>query len=297
MPKISVVIPTYNAAVFLNRAVQSVNAQTYRDFEIIIADDGSDDETAAAVERVSNCRYFKIPHSGLPAAARNFGVQQAQSEYIAFLDSDDVWLPDKLRVQSQILDVDSEIGLVCSNALVTTNNNPCSGEVYLKPGQGKTGKVLKELVKDNFIITSTVLMRRDLFRSAGGFSEEPWLRALEDYDLWLRVAASSAIHYVEEPLAFYRYSSASLSRSAHESHHWRAMADIFDRCLRNTNVRIEDGLAQTIEQSMAMSRCSECDVYLNDQDYSALLTAWLNFLGKQPMRALKYMAVKLAGRR
>src|SRR5579871_3045640 len=101
MPRISVVIPTYNAAVSLSRAVQSVKAQTCRDFEIIIVDDGSDDETSSVAEKFSNCRYFRITHSGLPAVPRNFGVKQALSPYIAFLDADDEWAPDKLQVQSQ----------------------------------------------------------------------------------------------------------------------------------------------------------------------------------------------------
>lgn len=289
-------IPTYNAAVFLSRAVQSVNAQTCRDFEIIIVDDGSDDETSAVAAQFSNCRYFRIPHSGLPAVSRNFGVNQVQSEFIAFLDADDEWAPDKLQVQSQILETHSGIGLVCSNAFLVKNDDPDNRALYLKPGQGRTGKVLKELVKDNFIITSTVLMRTDLFRSAGGFSEEPILRALEDYDLWLRVSDAAAIHYVEKPLAFYRYSPSSLSRSTGDCQHWRTIRYIFDRCNRNTNGRIEDGLSQTIAQSIAMSRCAECDLHLNARQYSALLTAWLDFLGRQPVRALKYMAAKLAGR-
>jgi glycosyltransferase involved in cell wall biosynthesis len=267
---ISVVIPAYNAAAFLDRAVQSVNAQTFRDIETIIVDDGSGDETPAAAERLSNCRYFRIAHSGLPAVPRNFGVKQAQGEYIAFLDADDEWVPGKLQVQSQILEANSGIGLVCSNAFVMRDDHRDTGELYLKPGQGKTGKVLKQLAKDNFIITSTVLMRKDLFHSSGGFSEEPQLCALEDYDLWLRVAGVADIRYVEEPLAFYRDSPSSLSRVTRD---------------------------QTVAQSIAMAKCAECDVHLNAHEYSELVAAWLRFLEKQPLRALKYMAVKLSGSR
>src|SRR5215472_17119543 len=130
MPRISVVIPTYNAAAFLNRALRSVNAQTCRAFEIIIVDDGSDDETSSVVEQFSDCRYFRIAYSGLPAVCRNFGVKQAQGEYIAFLDADDEWIPDKLHVQSQILEANSGIGLVCSNAFVTKDGDPNNRELY-----------------------------------------------------------------------------------------------------------------------------------------------------------------------
>ena len=136
MACVSVIIPTFNRFPFLCRAVDSVLKQTHGDVEIIVVDDGSTDETPALFsQQFSSVHYVKVEHSGLPAVARNAGIRLAKGEFVAFLDSDDEWLPDKLSQQVTALHNHPTVGLVCTNAFVLHQgeNNPL--EPYLRKDQ------------------------------------------------------------------------------------------------------------------------------------------------------------------
>jgi glycosyltransferase involved in cell wall biosynthesis len=293
MPRIAVIVPTYNRATLVKRAINSVLAQTYTDYELVVVDDGSEDNTPEVLRQYTGCRYLRLEHSGLPAVARNAGVRSTDAPYVAFLDSDDEWLPDKLTVQTGILESDPDAGLVCTNAFVIEGDDPKKEELYLKPGQGKSGRVLKELIRDNFIITSTVLMRRDVFERSCGFSEESELRAVEDYDLWLRVGTTCAIHYVPEPLAMYRRGATSLSKNRGGAEHWRVLSYIFERCRRNLNVKDAGGLLSALDESLATSRRAQCDAYLREHEHREFSKTFCGFFSKQPVPALKYLLAKV----
>ena len=117
MPRVSVIIPTYNRADLLGEAIDSVLAQSYQDFEMIVADDGSTDETAMVASKYGDkVRFLALPHRGQPAAPRNAGIAAATGEYISFLDSDDLYLPDKLALQVPALDENPKVGMVYSSA-------------------------------------------------------------------------------------------------------------------------------------------------------------------------------------
>jgi len=296
MPRVSVIVPTFNHAAFLQRAIESIRAQTLTDSEILIVDDGSEDETEAVARQCGQCVYIKIPHSGLPAIARNAGVRKATGTYIAFLDADDQWLPNKLQLQTEVLDHDPNVGLVCSNALIE-NDAGTTRQLYLKPAQGKTGRVLPDLLRDNFIVTSTVLMRRDVFESTGGFSEAQELRALEDYDLWIRVAARTRIHFLSEPLAVYQKSSTSLS-SMQNSEHWRGLEYLFEklRVSLNPGGGETEPLNPILESRLSSCRSAQCDTYLAERHYSKFSKSLADFFSKQPVQAVKYAVVKIAGK-
>src|SRR6516165_5246405 len=118
LPRIAVIIPTYNRASLVTRAIESVLAQTYTNYELVVVDDGSEDNTLEIVKQYTGCRYVRLEHSGLPSVARNAGVRSTDTPYVAFLDSDDEWLPGKLTVQTEILESNPDVGLVCSNAFV-----------------------------------------------------------------------------------------------------------------------------------------------------------------------------------
>lgn len=199
---VSAIIPTYNRAASVCRAIESVLQQSYTPVEVLVCDDGSTDATIETIQRrfaeQPRVQVLALPHSGLPAVARNAGLRAAQGEWIAFLDSDDQWHSDRLEIQVAVLQVPPEVGLVCSNArLEGLPHNYFSHP----PRVGRGG--LADLLRDNFIIASSVLVRRELLARVGGFCEDQRLRAVEDYDLWLRVAASAGVRYVDAPLVSY----------------------------------------------------------------------------------------------
>lgn len=239
MPKISIIIPTYNRSALVVQTIESVLAQTYQDFEIIVSDDGSTDGTQQALARLfgNTIQYLCNPHSGLPAVARNAALDIARGDYIAFLDSDDLWLPEKLSLQARVLDEHPEIGLVCSNALMLRDDEMVEQELYLRAGQGKSGRVFLDLLEDNFIITSSVIARYDAIIQAEKFPEAKTLLAMEDYALWLRIALDWEVSYLEDSLAEYRDISATSIRWKQDlSGHWRGMIYILDS-FRQTSLK------------------------------------------------------------
>src|SRR5437870_3455577 len=132
---IAVIIPTYNRASSLKRAIESVNAQTLPARQVIVVDDGSEEDIAAVVRPYGNCVYRRIEHSGLPAVVRNAGLGMTDADYVAFLDSDDEWLPHKLERQ-----LSSNCGFVCSNASLVVDDGSAR-RPYLPVGQTHVGRV------------------------------------------------------------------------------------------------------------------------------------------------------------
>lgn len=200
-PTVSVVIPTYNRAKFLGAAVASVRAQTYPCAEIVIVDDGSTDDTPGVVARLGDgVHYVKQANAG-PAAARNRGIQEARGDVVAFLDTDDRWLPQKIARQVEILQREPEVALVCADMAIedeagtiqVASNFEHRGMLPLFAGlDGRpVPHAPRLLLKINFINTSTVLARRDVLQAMKGF--DPRLRYGEDLELWLRIAARHAV--------------------------------------------------------------------------------------------------------
>jgi glycosyltransferase involved in cell wall biosynthesis len=211
-PVVSVIIPTYQSAETLPRALDSVLRQEFQDFEIIVVDDGSTDDTRAVVEGVmaadSRVRYLYQENQG-PAVARNKGVANASAELIAFLDADDEWYPHKLQEQVEILRENPHIDFVISDSLsINAVNNQSiaysslhahviqnlkmkrvqeSNDVYII----LNGQLRQTIYERNFINTSTVVMRKGVFREAGGF--DPTWRGPEDKDFWIRLPLSNAV--------------------------------------------------------------------------------------------------------
>ena len=210
---VSVIIPTYNRADYLKLALKSVLEQTHKNIEVLVADDGSTDNTAEIVLSFNEPRikYFYQKNTGTPGAARNFGLRKASGDYVAFLDDDDMWLPEKLEIQVDYLRKHPEYYLVYSNAWIIDENGVRKG-LLVKSESFKEGEIFEELVKSNFIPQPTVLMRRDIFENIGFFNENPSLKAVADYEYWLRVSLHFKIGFVKEPLAMYRVHSKAMSR-------------------------------------------------------------------------------------
>jgi glycosyltransferase involved in cell wall biosynthesis len=193
---VSVIIPVFNRPEFSLRAVGSVLVQTCRDFELVVVDDGSTEEMTAVEAAVINGggRYYRRANQGV-AAARNFGVAQTDGSWIAFLDSDDCWTEEKLRVQSEFLEVHT-CYKICQTEEVWFRHgkfvNP--RRHHAKP----EGDAFSQSLKLCCISPSSVMIARDLFLEHGGFDER--MRVCEDYDLWLQVTARHQVGLVREAL-------------------------------------------------------------------------------------------------
>ena len=198
MPKISIIIPTYNRRELVREAIASVMAQSYRDFELIVVDDGSEDRTAAIVHEFAGVRYVYQPNRGV-SAARNHGVALSSGELIAFLDSDDLWQPRKLEHQVLFFVTYPEVP-ICQTEEIWLRNG-----VRVNPHNKhrKTGGDLFARSLERCLVSpSTVMLSRDLFERIGGFDES--LSVCEDYDLWLRITATMPVHLIEIPLVIKR---------------------------------------------------------------------------------------------
>ncbi len=209
MPKVSVIIVTYNRAALLPTAITSVLQQTFQDFEIIVVDDASQDETPAVVADFQDhrIRYIRHEQNTGEAGARNTGVTNATGEYIAFLDDDDEWLPDKLALQVDVLENSpARVGVVYTGR--STIDGATKKVVSIRiPTQG--GDLLPELRKGNPITNSSVLLRKECFSKVGLFDEQIVYGL--DYDMWIRIAGAYHFEYVAKLLVKYTVHEKSLS--------------------------------------------------------------------------------------
>ena len=211
-PKVSVIIPTYNRKDLLSEAIESVLRQTFTDYEVIVVDHGSTDGTAEWVQATypNRVRCVPLPYCELPACARNAGIRAARGEFVAFLDSDDLWLPHTLNRLTQSARADPAAGLYFG--LAEAFEGAKSRHTTIDPARPRSGHVFEQLLRSNFVAIPTVMVRRDVLQALGGFDEGPAYRAAEDYHLWLRIAYRHAFHFIPEVLARYRLHGSNLSR-------------------------------------------------------------------------------------
>jgi glycosyltransferase involved in cell wall biosynthesis len=203
MPKVSVVIPTHNRASFLRAAINSVLNQTFQDFEILIVDDASKDQTPELIRSFMDPRIKYIRHhtNKGQGVTRNDGIRRTSGEFIALLDDDDEWLPHKLEKQVRLLESSpSDVGLIYTGLYTMDASNK---QVLNVVSPEQRGYALEQLWLRNFIGTcSSVLIRRIVFDKVELFDEK--LAAKADYDLWIRIAEEFAIDYIREPLVLFR---------------------------------------------------------------------------------------------
>ena len=193
--KISVIIPTWNRSSYLVRALESVFAQSVLPHEVIVVDDGSTDDTREIIKQnFSNARYLYQENRGV-SSARNTGIQAAQGDWIALLDSDDCWLPNKLEHQQQLLRNNPD-ARICHSDEIWIRNGKRVNPMKKHAKQG--GYIFKHCLPLCSISPSSIIIRRDLFDEIGLFDES--LPACEDYDLWLRMCAAYPVLYADEAL-------------------------------------------------------------------------------------------------
>ncbi len=228
-PHVSIVIPTYNRSTIVRRAIDSVLGQTFRDFEIVVVDDGSTDDTRGALSDYPECvRYVRQDNAG-PAAARNHGMRIARGDFIGFLDSDDVYLSHNIAAHLECFGRNPGAGLVYAGAEVVDAEGKRIKEVRPRPVD--RGLVLERLARYNFITSSTVLMRREAMDFAGPMNVTLWFA--EDWFYWMRVASRFPIDFVGEVLVRYQRNRVSLS-------HGTPLTEIADRTMQMFAVAFAD---------------------------------------------------------
>ena len=208
-PRVSVVIPTLNRLSLLREAVASVEAQTWRDYEIIVVDDGSSDGTAEWLRSQTGVRRV-IQERGGVARARNAGIHVARGELIAFLDSDDLWEPKKLERQIAHLDAHPQCGLLATEVTAFDERGLLPAKSKARLYSIANGMVARQLLFGNWIATSSALVRRSCLDKVGVFDEEMGNFG-EDWQLWVRIAAEFPLHFLAEPLVRYRVHTECLT--------------------------------------------------------------------------------------
>ena len=210
---VSIVLPTYNRASFLIQALDSVSNQTYEKWEIIIIDNFSNDETSKVISKIQDerIRYFQLKNYGLVSKSRNLGIKLARGEWIAFLDSDDIWHPMKLEIQLFFL---NEYDLLCSKMIDFSGNFCKSNFGIISEGNVVVKNIPKyRLLAGNPIPNSSVICKASLLKKYK-ISEDKSLISVEDFDLWIRMSKNGIkIGKVNNVLLYYRISKNQLSAS------------------------------------------------------------------------------------
>ncbi|MBD2363320.1 glycosyltransferase [Anabaena minutissima FACHB-250] len=210
MPKVSVIIPAYNAINYLPETIKCLFNQTFDDFEVIIVDDGSSDGTAEWVSQIKDSRVKLVSQQNQGSSgARNTGIKHSQCEFIAFMDADDFWQPTKLEKQIRVLESNPEIGLVYNWVAYINEKSEPTGRI-VKPDA--EGYIWDKFTARNLIECGSVpMIRSQCFEQVGVFDAS--IDAAPDWDMWLRIAAVYPCALIREPLVSYRQHSHNKSKN------------------------------------------------------------------------------------
>ena len=220
MPRVTVVLPVFNHERYVEDALHSIFAQTYPDFEIAAVDDGSTDASLEILHRYrSRVKIIEGSHGG-PAAARNRAIAATDSEFVAFMDADDVCSPERLRLSLAKLEIEGFDVIASALSFIDASGEPLPGE-WARPGHAANDH-WASLLERNWIGTPSVLLRRSVLDSTGLFDEK--FTHAEDYDLWLRIGRGHSIGYIESPLIQCRRHGANTSGSIESHQYFERMA-------------------------------------------------------------------------
>lgn len=238
-PLVSVIIPVFNGAKYVGQAIASALDQTYSNYEIIVANDGSTDDTAEVLKQFGHkITVLHLNHAGI-CAARNAAIQKSKGEFIALLDSDDLWEPEKLQEQIDYFKAHPEFALVYSYS--TNFTNEAEGDVALVKKIDFEGDIFKDIFFKNSFANSTIVMRREAFDAVGGYDES--LKAMEDYELNLRISRAYKIGRVPESLMRRRIHPDSFYTSGYDNQYTYQLP-VYDKILSNKAIEAELGTAK-----------------------------------------------------
>lgn len=245
-PTVSVVIPTYNAASLLPDAVEGVLAQTYPEVEVIVVDDGSTDETPEVMAQYEDAVRYIRKENGGSASARNRGIREAEGAFIALLDADDVWMPEKLERQMAQFDAHPDLMWSYTNWVLVDEDSeePVYYAHQVMECQG--GDVLRPLLGRLFIPPSTEVIRREVFDEVGLYDESELHRISEDWEFSLRVAERYPVGYVEEPLMKRRRHAGKKTSTMDLEHALRSRRAIIEKTVHRNPDRLKDLLPSAL---------------------------------------------------
>lgn len=302
-PRVSVVIPAYAAAAFIELTLDSVAAQTYRDFEIIVVDDSSPDDTKPVVDRWlartgSRGTCVRRPN-GRIAAARNTGLKAASGELIALLDHDDLWRPEKLALCVAEFDARPETVLVGHHTDVVEGGKVLRVE---RKGPAVASMYDRLLFEANAVAPSGAVFRRDKALEIGGFREEPQFNTVEDYDFWMRLAQKGPFRFLDAVLSSYTVIPGSASRRV-EYHHSNLEALLRDHFVTRLGanpglsgrLRMRRRLSFVYRSAVAALLEPGSDAALRRSYARRMLAAW-PLSARNLGRAAQALLAELAGR-
>jgi glycosyltransferase involved in cell wall biosynthesis len=282
-PAVSIILPTYDRLEFLPAAIESVFAQSFTDWELLVADDGSSADTRTFLQALADpprVRVIWLAHSGKPSVARNAALREARGEYVAFLDSDDVWLPGKLAAQMASLRRHPQRQWSYTRFAQVDAAGHARASANITDWPAPSGWILEKLLKDETVIAlPSVVVSQLLLQQLGGFDEE--LVMCEDDELWLRLAAHSEIDGIDEPLTLIRRHG---QHSGSDIAAWQDRRRVFDKAaragaggqhdalLRKLRVEMATGLAKS--QAASGERLSVLGTLLSSVPYSWRYRAW-----------------------
>lgn len=216
MPRVSIVIPAYNAENTVTETLESVADQTFKDYETVVVDDGSTDHTSEIVSRFGSEVILLSKQNGGPASARNLGIKKSSGFYIAFLDADDIWKPNKLEIQMEYMSQHDDVGFSYTQAecfSLDKHNKKIGRRDFICDLEGY---VFKDLFWSNFIINSSVMAKKSALAKVGLLDESKALIGAEDYDLWLRLSRKYKLGCIKDKLLYYRLGENSLVGESYE---------------------------------------------------------------------------------
>jgi glycosyltransferase involved in cell wall biosynthesis len=250
-PLFSVIIPTYNRALKVIRAIESVLSQTFTDFDIWVIDDGSTDQTGQQLEPYLNRIHYLFQKNGGAANARNLGIQQSSGKYVAFLDSDDRWYPQKLASIAAAICTQPETGLFYSQCDVA---NGADKKLWVDKSRAVYQNAYRSLLMGDFITASSTVVRRTCLEHVGKF--DPARVPCEDWDLWLRIAREYPIYLVPKILVRFEYSNPD--KLTANIQRWLNAHDQVIEGVFNRDPTLQQDFRQTIRANIAYVKGRIC---------------------------------------
>ena len=225
MPTVSVIVPTLDDRDYLEEALKSILAQSFWDYEVIVVDGGSSDQSLAVIRRYEKrISWFRQSGKGV-SRAKNEAIAKARGEYITFLDGDDLWYPEKLEIQVNFLSDHPEYGFCSSDVDFFDEEVIIIKGAISTEKKPRSGYVFDELFTNNFISSATIMLRRECFDRVGNFDEEIFFA--EDTDMWLRVAKEFKLGYIPKSLAKYRVHPGA--RTQQFAKHYASLEKIYGK--------------------------------------------------------------------